>query len=330
MKKLFTGIIFIICTLYNVAHAEPGTNDAEIFDLPITTLSGDTFTLGDYRNHQSVYLKFWATWCQPCREEMPHLQHAFEKYGDGIKFVAVNIGINEDMETIKATLSEFGLTLPVAIDSSGRLSKAFNMIGTPYHVLIDKTGHVVHRGHKASKELDSKLALLSDHQGTDLPDALPQQTATRSLDLDRRTGEVSALFFLSTWCDWYLKDTRPGMSENCTNAQKLVNTLYNDIPHLNWQGIASRLWTGNKELDAYKAKYHIAHPLAIDTSGDIFLEHDVKNLPTLILKNNGREIFRETDFSDPVTLTNTIKQVFKKNTDKETRNFPPFINVVKR
>ena len=73
MKTLFTLIIFIVCILYNVAHAEPGTTGAEIFDLPITTLSGDTFTLGDYQNRQPVYLKFWATWCQPCRKEMPHL-----------------------------------------------------------------------------------------------------------------------------------------------------------------------------------------------------------------------------------------------------------------
>jgi len=151
VKTLFTCIIFIICTLYNVAHAEPGATDTEIFNLPITTLSGDTFTLGDYQNRQPVYLKFWATWCQPCREEMPHLQRAFEKYGDRIKIVAVNIGINEDAKAIEATVREFGLTLPIAIDSSGQLSKAFNMIGTPYHVLIDKAGNVVHHGHKASE-----------------------------------------------------------------------------------------------------------------------------------------------------------------------------------
>ncbi len=48
MKTLFTRIIFIACTLYNVAHAKPDTTATEIFDLPITTLSGDTFTLGDH------------------------------------------------------------------------------------------------------------------------------------------------------------------------------------------------------------------------------------------------------------------------------------------
>jgi len=319
VKTLFAATIFIIYTLYNVTHADPGTSNAEIFDLPITTLSGDTFTLGDYQNRQPVYLKFWATWCQPCREEMPHLQHAFEKYGDKIKIVAVNIGINEDMEAIKATVREFGLTLPIAIDSTGKLSKAFNMIGTPFHVLIDRTGNVVHHGHKASKELDSKLAQLSGRQVENLPGTPLQHASARSLNLNQRTDGLSVLFFLSTWCDWYLKDTRPGMSANCTNAQQLVNTLYKDTPQLNWQGIASRLWTGNKELDAYKEKYHIAHPLVVDTSGDTFLEYGVKSLPTLVLTKNGREIFRETDFSDPVTLTKTVKQILKKNANKEAR-----------
>lgn len=223
------------------------------------------------------------------------------------------------MSTETATLREFGLTLPVALDSTGKLSKAFNMIGTPYHVLIDKTGNVVHHGHKASKELDSKLAQLSDRQVADLPSTPLQHASARSLNLNQHTDKLSVLFFLSTWCDWYLKDTRPGMSANCTNAQQLVNTLYEDTPQLNWQGIVSRLWTGNKELAAYKEKYHIAHPLVVDTSGDIFLEYGVKSLPTLILTKNGREIFSETDFSDPVALTKTVKQIFKQNANKEAR-----------
>jgi len=88
VKTLFPRLILIACAVCNVAHAEPNTTGTEIFDLPITTLSGDTFTLGDYQNQQPVYLKFWATWRQPCRKEMPHLQHALEKYGDQVKIVA--------------------------------------------------------------------------------------------------------------------------------------------------------------------------------------------------------------------------------------------------
>jgi len=308
MRTLLTSIILITYAVINIVHAAPGTTRAEIFDIPITTLSGESFTLGDYRNRQPVYLKFWATWCQPCRKEMPHLQHAFEKYGEQIKFVAVNIGINEDMKAINDTVREFGLTLPIAIDNSGRLSKAFDMIGTPYHVLIDKTGNIVHRGHEASKELDNKLAQLSRNQATVLSRIPLQQTATQALDLGQKSGEISALFFTSTWCDWYLKDSRPNMSKNCANAQIFVNELYKNNQQLNWHGIVSRLWTGNKEVENYKTKYQIKHPLAIDTSGNTFLEYRVKSLPTLILIKNGKEIFRETDFSDPETLADTINQ----------------------
>ncbi|VAW79864.1 hypothetical protein MNBD_GAMMA15-1862 [hydrothermal vent metagenome] len=312
MKTLFTGIILIACTVYNAAHAELRAVGSGIFNLPITTLSGDTFTLEDYRNQQPVYLKFWATWCQPCRKEMPHLQHAFETYGKKIKIVSINIGINDDMESIKHTMLEFGLTLPVTIDSSGELSKAFDMIGTPYHVLIDRSGNIVHKGHKASKELDRKLAMLSERKAVVLPATPLQQTTTRPLNLGQRADGVSALFFLSTWCDWYLKDTRPAMSANCVNAQKLVNTLYADNPQLNWHGVASRLWTGNKEMDTYIEKHHVAHPLTIDTTGDTFLEFNIKTLPTLILTKDGREVFRETDFSNSTIVTETVKQFIER------------------
>ncbi len=315
MKTVILNIILIVCGLHNIAYAQSDISDSEIFDLPISTLSSDSFTLGNYLNKQPIYLKFWASWCQPCREEMPHLQRTFEKHGDSIKIVAVNIGINENMEAIKSTIQEFGLTLPIAIDSSGKLSKAFNMIGTPYHILIDKSGNVVHHGHKASEELDLKLTQLSDQKMTNLPRAPLQQTTTQPLDLGRHTNKISALFFLSTWCDWYLKDSRPTMSANCANAQKLVNTLYVDNPQLHWRGIVSRLWTEDKELDAYKEKYQIKHPLSIDTSGDAFLEHSIKSLPTLILTKDGREIFRATDFSDPVKLTDNVKQLTKASSD---------------
>lgn len=308
MKLLFTLGFIISSVIFNTARANPDTDNETIFDFPITTLSGDTFTLGEFKNRQPVYLKFWATWCQPCRKEMPHLQHTFEEYGDNIKIVAVNLGINEDMDAIDATMLEFGLTLPITIDSSGKLSKAFNMIGTPYHVLIDKDGNVVHHGHKASKELDRKLAQLSDRQAIDLPSAPLQHAESQSLDLNQQTDEISALFFLSTWCDWYLKDTRPTMSANCTNAQNLVNLLYKDNPQLNWRGIASRLWTSNKELDTYKDKHRIEYPLVIDASDDTFIEYGVKSLPTLVLTKNGSEIFRATDFSDPATIAAAVKK----------------------
>ncbi len=116
------------------------------------------------------------------------------------------------------------------------------------------------------------------------------------------------------------------MSANCTNAQQLVNTLYTDNPQINWHGIVSRLWTGNKELNAYREKHHIQHPLVIDTSGDVFLKYGVKRVPTLILTRNGKEIFRETDFSHTAALTDRIKAFYSRKASKDILNTPSFIN----
>ena len=93
------------------------------------------------------------------------------------------------------------------------------------------------------------------------------------------------------------------MSSNCINAQNLANELYNKYSHLNWQGVLTRLWTGEKELNEYKKKYGVQFPLEVDATNGMFFNYGVKNSPTLIAINDGKEIFRINDFSDPKSVS---------------------------
>ncbi len=287
--------------------AQAAEVNQEILDLPITLLSGQTVKLSQYKGKKPVYLKFWATWCQPCRKEMPHLQYTFEHYGDKVQIIAINLGVNDDLKSVKAIQQEFGLSVPITMDKSGQLSKAFNLIGTPYHVLLDKNANVVHKGHEATPELDEKIKLIAADQPV-VSMAAPPEAAGTPVNLDGISKKTTALFFVSTWCDWYLKDSRTSISENCVRAQNEVNNLYAKYPQVHWVGVVSRLWTGETELAEYKKKYNIQHPLAIDSTNTVFFNYGVKDFPTLILINKGKEVFR-TQRIDANEVSVKLKQL---------------------
>ena len=82
------------------------------------------------------------------------------------------------------------------------------------------------------------------------------------------------------------------MSKNCIDGRNLINKFTIEFPQIQWNGVASRLWTGEKELKKYKKKFSVPYPLTIDTSNRIFLKYRVKSYPTLILVKNGVEVLR--------------------------------------
>jgi len=297
--------IFIILFTFSF-YVNASNLPEKLLHIPINLMSGETTSLSKYEGKKAVYLKFWATWCQPCRKEMPHFEHIKNKYGNSVEVIGINIGIDDDITSVKATIEEFGLTMPMAIDKSGDLAQAFRFIGTPYHLLFDQDLNLIHRGHEANESLDNKLALISQSKSVDLLsiDSLSENEADLKIDLD--DDKIHALFFTTTWCDWYLKESRPQNSMNCIKAQNNVNILSVTYPDIIWNGIVSRLWTGKKDLNDYKKKYSINHSLDIDMSNSLFHQYSVKNIPTLLLIKNNEILLKVTNFSDSEKLKKLI------------------------
>jgi thiol-disulfide isomerase/thioredoxin len=109
-------------------------------DFQLERLDGSTLRLSDLQG-KAVLVNFWATWCQPCRRELPHLVAAYDRYrSEGLEIVAVNL--QEDEDTITGYAEEFGMEFPVVIDRSGDVADKYRVIGIPTSFFIDRSGVV--------------------------------------------------------------------------------------------------------------------------------------------------------------------------------------------
>jgi peroxiredoxin len=107
-------------------------------EFALETLDGQTVRLGDLRG-RVVLLNFWATWCTPCRAEMPEIQNAYEaNQARGFDVLAINL--QERPEEIRPFLGELGLSFPVLLDREGAVSRQYLARALPASYLIDREG----------------------------------------------------------------------------------------------------------------------------------------------------------------------------------------------
>lgn len=127
-------------------------------DFNLQSVAGETIRLSDLRG-QPVLINFWATWCAPCRIEMPALQDRFETYTEeGFAILAVDF--DEPAEAVLAFGEEFGLTFDLLLDPGGKIQDLFRIRGYPTSFFLDEQGviKVVHIGVMTEGQLDGYLA----------------------------------------------------------------------------------------------------------------------------------------------------------------------------
>jgi peroxiredoxin len=121
-------------------------------DFTLRTADGQNLRLQEQRG-RVVMVNFWATWCAPCRVEMPHLNRLYEKYrASGFTLLGVNV--DEDARLANALAAKLGLKFPVLHDAEKRVSKLYDLSSMPTTVIIDRDGRVreVHRGYREGYE----------------------------------------------------------------------------------------------------------------------------------------------------------------------------------
>lgn len=164
IKRCF--VLFFLFTLFATA--------ALAEELRLKNLQGDTQGLNDYAG-KIVVLNFWATWCVPCREEMPLFVQLQKQYAQsGVQFLAVSIDAPEDREKVEAFAKEFHLNFPVWVHATIEQQASFNLgTAVPATGIFDRDGKLRFRiiGQSTRKDLQKRIDFLISGQMPE-PDAL--------------------------------------------------------------------------------------------------------------------------------------------------------------
>ena len=106
------------------------------------TWDGDVVRLADYFG-KPIILNFWASWCGPCKGEMPEFEKAYQTYGEDIQFIMLNCTIGDSKEDAKALIEDNGYTFPVFFDTTGEASYSYGASSIPITFFIDAEGNLV-------------------------------------------------------------------------------------------------------------------------------------------------------------------------------------------
>lgn len=141
-------------------------------DFTLKTINGQQVRLSDLRG-QKVFLNFWASWCEPCKNEMPALQALSRQYEGRIAIYGVNMLSDDNIESAQRFMLENSLTFPSLLDEKGEVKQAYRVIGLPVSVTIDEQGRIVelHKGELKPADMQSlfKRLLASKPQGQATP-----------------------------------------------------------------------------------------------------------------------------------------------------------------
>lgn len=109
-------------------------------DFLLETLDGDELRLSDLRG-QPLVVNFWATWCSPCRKEIPELVAAYDRFRDeGLVIIGVNLQESEGI--IRRYADDFGMEFPIVIDRRGKVADQYRLLGLPMTFFVDREGVV--------------------------------------------------------------------------------------------------------------------------------------------------------------------------------------------
>jgi peroxiredoxin len=151
-----------------LAIAVPVLAGSEGGPAPAFTLAargGHDVTLAQYHG-QVVMINFWASWCGPCRQEMPLLESIYKKYNK-LGFTLLGVNVEPDSKAADDWLRDTPVSFPILYDKDSKVSKLYDVAGMPSTVIIDRSGKLrkIHRGYKPGDEneyLDSIRALVRE------------------------------------------------------------------------------------------------------------------------------------------------------------------------
>lgn len=144
--------IFLIAITLLPLSATARVDAQPAADFTLKSLAGANVRLADLRG-QVVLINFWATWCGPCRQEMPVLDKLHQRYQD-TGFTVLGVNVEGEAGPARELADKTGVTFPVLVDEDQKISKLYDLKAMPSTVVVDRDGKVrfVHRGYKPGDE----------------------------------------------------------------------------------------------------------------------------------------------------------------------------------
>ncbi len=156
-KLILLSILFVVLLLFAIvayrllsqhyapAADSPSTSDSRLLapDFTVQDASGQEVRLSDYAG-TPVVINFWATWCGPCKSELPAFDAAYREYGDEVQFMMINLtdGQRETVDVVQAFLEEGGYSFPVCYDTTQQAAGTYGVYSIPLTLFIDREGQL--------------------------------------------------------------------------------------------------------------------------------------------------------------------------------------------
>ena len=150
---MFRPLTFIMtCLLSLQLHAASIEGPAP--DFTLKSHSGENLKLSEMRGNV-IMINFWASWCGPCRQEMPILEQIYQKY-QPLGFTLLGVNVEEDTNAAKTFLKDVKVSFPILFDNTNEVSQLYQIIAMPSTIMIDRDGNMryLHQGYQKGVEED--------------------------------------------------------------------------------------------------------------------------------------------------------------------------------
>lgn len=153
-QQIVITLRYLVAVIWLLISMTATAADGPAPDFALPDQSGSTVSLDDFEG-QVVLLNFWASWCGPCREEMPLLVELHQRY-QALGFTMLGINVEEDSVAANNFLSTVPVSFPILYDRTNSVSKLYDVIAMPSTVLIGRDGRVryIHHGYEPGYEND--------------------------------------------------------------------------------------------------------------------------------------------------------------------------------
>ena len=155
MRKIFIVLMIIGLTTF-ISAQDAEVTETEATNFVLENIDGDVIELNEHIGEGPILISFWATWCKPCKEELPHVQELLEKYEEkGLTVFAISTDSEKSVAKVKPYIKSHNYTFEVLLDTNSEVARSYYVRSVPFTLIIDKSGKIVYQqlGYRKGDEI---------------------------------------------------------------------------------------------------------------------------------------------------------------------------------